>query len=81
VSETHAKGENLKKTAMNTKAITKKINADKSLMKAITRNEFYSVEQFISDAKRYIKAIEENRMVCNIASVSKSGMSRPMKFV
>lgn len=30
---------------------------------------------------RYIKAIKEKRMICNIESVSSSGMSRNIKFV
>lgn len=36
---------------------------------------------FINQAQRYIKAIEEGRMCCIITSVSKSGMSRTMKFM
>ena len=39
------------------------------------------IETFINNAKRYIKAIKENRMICAIGSVSKSGMSRNIKFV
>jgi hypothetical protein len=39
------------------------------------------VETFINHADRYIKAIKENRMICAIKSVSKSGMSRTIKFV
>ena len=38
-------------------------------------------ETFIDHAKRYIKAIKENRVICSIGSVSKSGMSRTIKFV
>lgn len=36
---------------------------------------------FFSQAERYINAIRENRMCCIITSVSKSGMSRNMKFI
>ena len=39
------------------------------------------VDTFINHADRYIKAIKENRMICAIKSVSKSGMSRTIKFV
>jgi len=39
------------------------------------------IETFLSHAKRYIKAVKENRMICSIKSVSKSGMSRNIKFV
>ena len=41
----------------------------------IDTNDFYN------HAKRYIKAIKENRMICNIDKVSKSGMSRNIKFL
>ena len=44
-------------------------------------NEYYTVDQFISDAKRYIKAIKEGRIIVDIVSVSSSGMSRKMKFL
>ena len=42
--------------------------------------EYYSLENFIEDAKSYIKSIKEGRMIVNIASVSKSGMTRRMTF-
>jgi len=46
------------------------------------KNEYkIEIETFIDHAKRYIKAIKENRMICSIGSVSKSGMSRTIKFV
>jgi hypothetical protein len=46
------------------------------------KNEYkIDIETFINNAKRYIKAIKENRMICSIGSVSKSGMSRNIKFV
>ena len=61
--------------------ITKRIEEDKKIRKAINDNEFYSVEQFINDGKRYIKAIKDRRMLCIITSVSRSGMSRRMKFI
>lgn len=38
-------------------------------------------ENFIYDAKRYIKAVKEGRLICSIDSVSRSGMSRTLKFV
>lgn len=46
-----------------------------------TNDSYYSVNGFISDARRYIKAIKEGRIIVDIASVSKSGMSRKMKFL
>ena len=41
---------------------------------------YYSWEQFESDARTYIAAIREGRMMCSIPSVSKSGMSRVISF-
>lgn len=65
---------------MNTNKVTANILADKQISKAISNNEYYSTEQFISDANTYIKAIKEGRMLCIIKSVSNSGMSRVIKF-
>jgi hypothetical protein len=53
---------------------------DKEVLKAISKNEYYSQERFIEDAKAYIKAIKERRMLCVITNVSPSGMSRSLKF-
>lgn len=39
------------------------------------------VSDFIRNAKRYIKAIKQGRIICNIESVSASGMSRTLKFL
>lgn len=61
--------------------ITKQVEADKTIMKYMRSNEYYSIESFIRDANAYIKAIKENRMICNILSVSKSGMSRNICFL
>ena len=60
--------------------ITAKIKADSKLSKAILVNSYYSENQFISDCKTYIKAVKEGRMLCNIVSVSSSGMSRTINF-
>lgn len=38
------------------------------------------INDFIYNAERYIKAIKEGRMLCKIASVSASGMSRNICF-
>jgi hypothetical protein len=64
----------------NITTITRNIEANKDLIKNIKSNNFYTVENFISDAKEYIKAIEQNKMLCIIPHVSKSGMSRVLKF-
>lgn len=36
---------------------------------------------FVQNAKRYVKAIKQGRVICNIESVSRSGMSRNLKFL
>ena len=63
----------------------KKIKANKELLNNINRlgwgNEEENINHFINSCKRYVKAIKENRMVCSIDSVSRSGMSRNIKFV
>lgn len=67
------------KTKLET--ITKNIEANKEIMKGINKLNYYSVEQFINDAQRYIKAIKEEKVICSIDSVSSSGMSRTIKFL
>lgn len=49
--------------------------------KLVRNQDFYRPEQFCSDAKRYIKAIKEGRVIVSIESVSSSGMSRVMKYL
>lgn len=53
----------------------------KEVIKAIAKNEYYSEEQFINDAKKWVEAIKQGRVICTVASVSKSGMSRKLKFL
>ncbi|HDY67513.1 MAG TPA: hypothetical protein ENH85_06965 [Candidatus Scalindua sp.] len=61
----------------------KRLNSDsfKWLKKTIESRDYYSVDGFYNDAKRYVKAIKEGRVICSIGSVSRSGMSRTIKFV
>lgn len=61
--------------------ITKKIESSKDFSKSIEKVSYYSVEQFINDAMRYINAIKDERMINSIGSVSSSGMSRTIKFL
>lgn len=51
------------------------------LLKRIEKQDYYSTDQFFDDAVRYVKAIKEGRVICSIGSVSKSGMSRTIKFL
>jgi hypothetical protein len=60
--------------------ITKKIEANKELMKNIEAISFFSVEAFIEHAIDYIEAIKKRSMFCVIDSVSSSGMSRVIHF-
>jgi hypothetical protein len=59
----------------------KTITLSNEVLKAIEANEYYSDEQFLSDANQWIKAIEQGRVICSVVSVSKSGMSRKLKFL
>jgi len=54
-----------------------------AIIKAYNKKNDYpiSAETFKDHATRYIKAIKESRMLCSIGSVSKSGMSRTIKFL
>lgn len=66
---------------MKTEKIIANILLNKEVSKRIEKATYYDNERFIKDAQQYIKAIKERRMLCNIASVSKSGMSINIKFL
>jgi len=57
------------------------INLNKEVIKNIKKLSHYSSEQFEKDARDYISAIREGRMINSIGKVSKSGMSRTIKFL
>jgi hypothetical protein len=57
------------------------INLSNEVKKAVAKNEYYSTDQFINDAIKWVEAIKEGRVICTVASVSKSGMSRELKFL
>lgn len=57
-----------------------KLEQNKELVKALSKVSHYDLDNFIQDAKNYINAIRTGRMLCIIESVSKSGMSRVIKF-
>jgi len=57
------------------------ITLSKELKKQIAKNTYYSEENFIKDAKTYIQAIKENRVIVSVYSVAPSGMSRKLKFL
>lgn len=58
-----------------------KTTINKEVLKRIESNQYYSIEEFTKDAKRYIKAVKENRLIFSVESVSKSGMSRRISII
>jgi hypothetical protein len=54
-----------------------------AILKKYNKGKTYPMgtDVFIEHAQRYIEAIRENRMICSIGSVSRSGMSRTIKFL
>ena len=65
---------------MNKEKVLANIQANKDIQKEISKLNFFTSEQFIEHAQRYIKAIKEFRMICSIGHVSSSGMNRSMIF-
>jgi len=57
-------------------------NEINKMVEAHNKGEKFPTESdtFIYSCNRYIKASRENRLMCSIDTVSKSGMSRTMKF-
>jgi len=54
---------------------------EKEIEKMVKKANYFHVDDFLRDCKDYINAIREKRMIVNICSVSRSGMSRKMKFL
>jgi hypothetical protein len=52
------------------------IKLSKEIIKKIEKEEYYTKERFLSDAKCYIKAVESGRILYTVTHVSNSGMSR-----
>ena len=51
------------------------------IINLLEKDKVLNVETFIESAEKYIKAIKDCRMLCDIGSVSQSGMSRTLKFL
>ena len=62
------------------KTLEKRVSGDKEIVKLLEKVGHYTVEDFVRDAKIYIKAIKERRMLCIIHKVASSGMSRTISF-
>lgn len=56
------------------------IEQNKELLKRLNAEQHYSIDQFIKDGKEYVSAIKQGRTFCTIPHVSKSGMSRVIKY-
>lgn len=58
-------------------------NAIDAVIKKYNKGKIYPMEKetFLEHCQRYINAIKEHRMICSIGSVSRSGMSRTIKFL
>jgi hypothetical protein len=61
--------------------ILKNVIESKDIQKGLSKLNHFDNKEFIMNATRYIKAIKEGRIICSIDSVSKSGMSRTIKFL
>lgn len=57
------------------------IKLSNEVKKAIAKNEYYSEESFINDAKRYIAAVKSGRIQYTVTHVSSSGMSRNISIM
>ena len=56
--------------------ILQAIADNKEIQKGIKKLYHYSDSEFYRDCERWISAVKENRLMCSIKSVSRSGMSR-----
>jgi hypothetical protein len=61
--------------------ILENISSNKEIQKSIKKVSLFSNDDFYENAVRYINAVRENRIICAIGSVSRSGMSRTIKFM
>lgn len=60
--------------------IAKNIAENKGFSKFLAGEKYTTAESLAHDCLRYVSAIREGRMICNIESVSASGMSRVLAF-
>lgn len=66
---------------MNIQKIKENLLKNKEFKKNFKKLNYYTVDNFISDAISYIKAIKEGRMINCIGHVSSSGMYRTIRFM
>lgn len=54
----------------------KRIKLSNEMIKKLSKETYYTEADFIDDIKTYIAAVKSGRILYNVVSVSKSGMSR-----
>ena len=52
------------------------IELTKEVLKNLAKNEYYTEDDFSKDVKAFITAIQDGRLITEVISVSRSGMSR-----
>ena len=52
------------------------IRLTKEVLKNLTKNEFYTKDNFYKDIESFITALQDGRLITEVISVSRSGMSR-----
>ena len=57
-----------------------KVKLNNDVIKFIKSKEYYTEEDFIKDAKTYVKAVKSGRIKYNVTHVSSSGMSRDINI-
>jgi len=65
---------------MKKENIIAKMSLDRDIKKMLKNEEYFTLEDMYTQCVQYIKAIKDGRMLCNIVSISRSGMSRRLYF-
>ena len=52
------------------------IRLTKEVLKNLAKNEYYTKDNFCKDIESFITAIQDGRLITEVISVSRSGMSR-----
>ena len=60
--------------------IKTRIESDKDIMRRINKEKYYSIEDLIADIQTYINAVKSGRILYDVITVSKSGMSRTIRI-
>ena len=60
--------------------IKKNVEADKDIMRKLSKEKHYSTDDLIRDINTYINAVKSGRISYDVIAVAKSGMSRTIKI-